>query len=291
MEKSQNKKYYDALKEYYVERRADGEVCDFYHRWMNHKYRHTMKVIRAGKEIIKNEPLLWDLSEDIKDEFVNACLFHDFARSYEVDPKTGKHVIEYHGLEGAKKAYELGARSLNILIPVMVHDMIECDMSSVPQDDDFVKKMKKEYDALSEDEKAIVYLGIRLVKDADMLDNFRNFERMYMRPVNLEAGIDDNVKKDLLSCHLVHKCDLKTFADDVCMVLACGTNFYFPYVINSILDDNIIERLREYFIMRYQQANCSCCEFEDMLNVVDKGIIAVKANMEEHIALHSLNKK
>ncbi len=186
-------KYFDVLKEYYINRRVTENVCDTYNQIVDHKYRHTMEVIAAGEEIIKNEPMLNCLPDDVQQDFIDACLFHDVSRSFDIDPQTGKYLFQYHGIESAKVAKQYGVTSLNILIPVMLHDLIngsllylpmyelEVDVRYTCQSEEnkaFIKEMRDGFYKLSEKDKEIVESGRKLVKDADMLANWRVFERM-----------------------------------------------------------------------------------------------------------------
>ncbi len=301
MEKSLRNKYYKILKDYYVNRRVKENTCERYDDWMTHKYRHTMMVTKAGREIIENDDNLKNLSQEIKDEFIYACLFHDIGRAIQMDAKTGELISDYHGIDGALVAQQHGVNSLNILIPVMLHDLIngallylpmyelEVDVRYTDQPQEnrvFIREMRERFSKLSEEKKETVELGRRLVKDADMLANWREFERMTYDTYSKEIKINDKVKEDLFKAHLVDKDNLETVADYICLLIAWGTSIYYPYSIKSAINDDIIGRLRKFLISSYEKDGKSKKDIAPILNIVDEGIDIVRNKMDYNIANH-----
>ncbi len=305
MEKVQKNKYYGILKEYYINRKVKVDTCERYDNWVTHKYRHTMKVVRAGREIIENDKNLKILPEQVREDFVDACLFHDIARAFQIHPQTGKYTFDFHGVVGAMEAQKNGVTSLNILIPVMLHDLINGALLYLPiyeleideryteqptENQEFIKEMRDRFWALSDAEKEIVELGRRLVKDADMLANWREFERMSHDVYSSEFIINEKVKNDLYKAHLVNLEYVETFSEYMCLLLAWGTNIYFPYSLQSALDDKIIERIRDLFISENKERGAKDNDLALLVAVFDEGISIVRNKILANIEYHEAKK-
>ncbi len=294
--------YYQTLKEYYVDRRVQENTCQYYDEWMTHKYRHSVEVVNTGKEIIKNDKILSVLPQEIQEDFINGCLFHDMARAIEINPVTGNSELPNHGVEGAKIAVQCGVTSLNVIIPVMVHDNLNSDFvfmpifeleatspayaTLTPENKVFVQDMNTRFNRLSQQEKDIVVMGIRLVKDADMLANLRVYKRMFdlmeTKKITIEP-VSPVVLRMLHTPQLVSRDFVKSSTDAICNFLSWGTSIYYPYCLQSLIDEKTFEKARDLFFIMVKNSDKSDEIKEQIEKDIYTGIDILHKKMKENI--------
>lgn len=68
------------LKKHYQKAAAEIPVASFYHFSINHKFRHSVQVLQAGREIMNHTPELADIYDDFRSTAERALLFHDIGR-------------------------------------------------------------------------------------------------------------------------------------------------------------------------------------------------------------------
>jgi len=133
-------------------------------KWQEYKRIHSYEVLEVGLEIIKNTPELLNLSPEKLETGKCALLFHDIGRFYEYDNNHTLRRDIKHGALGTQVLENLEKiTDLNILLPVKYHDLI--DFSELYQNTEYLKLGKKE-----QQENLLL---LKLVKDADMLSNYR----------------------------------------------------------------------------------------------------------------------
>ncbi len=229
-----------------------------YEKWMYHKYAHSFQVLKEGIIIIHKEESLRKAPKQVKKQWMDALLLHDYGRAFEVMPlEKMKDASSPHGITSAKKVLQLNKKSLNILIPILLHDQIDnhfIDLSDVelekiksiaelPQNKkEIIYKIRKLYQKTSEREKKWIQLGIALLRDADTLSNLKDYKRLFCLLNNdPRAIISPLVYKSVYSGDFVKTEHVKTWPDKWCMYLAWVTHFRFPSSRKEVLQKNILE--------------------------------------------------
>ena len=251
-----------------------------YEKWMHHKYLHTFQVLKEGAIIINKEPLLKNTPDIIKKEWMDALLMHDYGRAFEVSPNKENYNFSFcHGITGAQKALELGETSLNILIPVLVHDQMDnafIDLSDTelekiekfakqPQSKkDAVYKIRELYQKTTSQEKEWIKLGIGLVRDADTLSNLREYKRMLkFLEKSPKATISPTVYKEILAGDYVKVEYVKTWPDKCCMYLSWAYHFNYPSTFKEVFHAHILENFCEDIFNKIKPYNTE----EDLLKL------------------------
>ncbi len=233
-----------------------------YEKWMHHKYLHTFQVLREGAVLMNKEPLLQTAPKSVQKQWMDALLLHDYGRAFEVSPDKETYAFSFcHGITGAQKALELGEKSLNVLVPILVHDQMDnafVDVSDEqleqmekfrcqpPEKKQAVYTIRKAYKAAGEADKKWIRYGIGLVRDADTLSNLREYRRMLRfwekEPV---AEISPRVQEEILSDDYVKVEHVKTWPDKCCMYLSWAYHFNFPATFQEVLQARILEHFCE----------------------------------------------
>ena len=254
--------YYDMFMDAYVHgRQAEKTSHPFYTQWMSHKMIHSFEVLDVGLLILRKDPALRHLPQDIKQDFADALLMHDLSRAFEIDPDTGKDILPNHGADAAKQLYKNGVRSINILLPVLMHDRLEDDLLHLPTDAldpvlsgndpetlQVAKEILHQYHALPKEQRETAYKGMWLVKDADRLANIMTIDRLvpfFMNGLkNHEAAVSQPMAAAFLSTDgIVTRNAISTMPDHIPHLFSWMRSMYFPYSFKLALQEELPKRV------------------------------------------------
>ncbi len=245
-----------------------------YEKWMHHKYLHTFQVLREGAVLINKEPVLKNAPREIQKQWMDALLLHDYGRAFEVCPNKETYSFSFcHGITGAQKALELGETSLNVSVPILVHDQMDNNFIEASdkqlemiekfarQPDDkkqAVYQIRSAYQAASDEDRKWIHYGIGLVRDADTLSNLREYRRM-LRFLEKEpvCVISPQVKQEIMSDDYVKIEHVKTWPDKCCMYLSWAYHFKFPATLNEVFRAKILENFCEDVYGKIRACNSS----------------------------------
>lgn len=264
---SKNHYYKSFIKAYSQGLKDNPDAHETYKRWMNHKLRHSLLVVKEGLKIMSQEFYYRMLPEETKKQFIDALLFHDYSRHREINPQTGKLPDEgfVHGVESAYDAYQLGERSLNVLVSVMLHDQINYDFLELSDAElkknkrynilstetkEFLQNIRRQYAQTSDDEKKIIKKGLDFVKDADLIANLQNIH--FNLRLDSETGkvskimnINPQVQKQLYSGGWVKWENVKTLPEVGAAYTAWVGQLKSTSAIKIAKDKKIMEGIRD----------------------------------------------
>ena len=244
------------LKKHYQKALSQIPLNSFYHFSLNHKFRHSIQVLRAGQEIIANTPELKDATSEFKHAAEQALLFHDIGRFHEmvciyrdnlknitVNARTNKYDHGIIGYKILKKCPQYN--NLKLLLSVKYHGK----MMEQVRTSDLWREAEK-----TPDEKAIKQI-LYIVRDADKLANMRVIkatghlkEDMYYKQLSPEAqkaGISPKVMEQFENHDVILFSTLKSYTDRVMMVLSWIFDFNFQYTRTLFFRDGYADYLLE----------------------------------------------
>lgn len=244
------------LKKHYQKALSQIPHNSFYHFSINHKFRHSVQVLRAGQEIIAHTPELKDVTSEFKHDAEQALLFHDIGRFHEmvcicrdnsknitVNARTNKYDHGIIGYKILKKCPQYN--NLKLLLAVKYHGKM---MEQVRASDLWQEAEK------SADEETIKQI-LYIVRDADKLANMRVIkatdhlkEDMYYKQLSPEAkkaGISSEVMKQFENHEVILFSTLKSYTDRVMMVLSWIFDFNFQYTKTLFFRDGYADYLLE----------------------------------------------
>ena len=242
------------LKKHYREALAELPKGSFYYFTINHKFRHSIQVLRAGQEIINNTPELADISPKLRQDAERALLFHDIGRFHEtvciyrdnlknIEVAAGSNKYD-HGFIGYDILKEIPQYNyLRLLLAVKYHGkMMEQVKAS-----DLWKEAEK-----SPDENAIKQI-LYIVRDADKLANLKvHKENNHLKedsfykqlsPEAKTAGISPQVMEQFENHQVVYFPTIYSYNDRVMMVLSWLFDFNFQYTRTVFLNDGYADYL------------------------------------------------
>ena len=221
--------------------------------WSEHKYIHSWDVLGAGYEyIISNEEYL-NQPKEIKDAWLSALLLHDIALAYPMFKGKGQDAKYQafpfsHGAIGMVMLQQRGVTSPQILLPVLMHDIIGCDLfSQIDDEATGSKRFKTDAEILAEPklqklplsvrrrilplmeqyrnmpagEQHAVRLGCTLLQEADQIGNLKNYESLLAQSNKPKIlACSDDVLRAFDEQRYVKKEDRQSFMDHVLMYLA-----------------------------------------------------------------------
>lgn len=244
---------------------------DYSQRWKVHKYSHSVKVLRAGIDIMNREPELAEISPEVKQNWMAALLVHDIGRANEINSNKQKIYKHAHGAEGLQMLVESGETSLNILIPVLLHDQMnsaflnsnDADLSANPrfqampeQIQASIQNLRKRYDQTSAEEKNIIDLGCKLVADADKLGNLREANRMLdLSVLPLDAKITPLVIEQVHQHGFVNFNDMNSYPDEAVAYMAWSYKFNFASAQKEVIEGGTIDKIYNYTVQEIKKAN------------------------------------
>ena len=196
-----------------------------------HKYRHSIDVLRIGQQLINEEPELLNTGDDFKTQARRALLFHDIGR---FDENIKRYCFEqnHQALSAVSNKYDHGLlgfeilknmplyNDVRILFAVRFHGKLSKEIftsemwqtvKNLPQKDEILK---------------ILYL----VQDADKLANIEaaklrnrlreNIFYQQLTPENIIGPLSASVKEQFFTQNIVSSQNLRTYADQILMVLS-----------------------------------------------------------------------
>lgn len=242
---------------------SDKKLSPEYISWMIRKPQHSKRVAKIGFDILSNDKQYINLDNEIKENFLIALFLHDLGRAKQRTPYDYKTIRFEHGVAGAKTAFdEFKLSSLFVLIPIILHDKTNndflfakdnilkennlfIDMPTV--DKDFLFKIRKEYTLLSQNDKALMLLGINLVRDCDRIDILHNGISALNRSKKPRIGIlSDKIKSDFYAKELLNLSDYKTVVDRAFLLMGFLNDFHTDYGKSLIFDGNYLEDMRDH---------------------------------------------
>ena len=242
------------LKKHYQTALSEIPQGSFYHFTINHKFRHSIQVLRAGQEIMAHTPELVDISPEFKADAERALLFHDIGRFNEtvciyrdslknVEVAAGSNKYD-HGFIGFDILKEIPQYNyLRLLLAVKYHGKM---MEQVKASDLWQEAEK------SSDEKAIKQI-LYIVRDADKLANLRvhktnnhlkedSFYKQ-LSPEAKKAGISSEVMRQFENHQVIFFPTIHSYNDRVMMVLSWIFDFNFRYTRELFLNDGYADYL------------------------------------------------
>lgn len=233
-------------------------------KWMIHKYAHSIKVLRAGIDIMNREPELSLMKPEIINKWIAALILHDIGRAEEISPDGKKKFSYPHGALGMQRLFEKGETSLNVLLPVLMHDQfnydfMQADNQSLESNPKYqvlpeeikktVQKLRTEYAKTSNEEKRIIDLGCKLVIDADKLGNLREFDKMLnLSKLPKEQKLTPEVINQVHNHGYVNYANLNSYADEACAYMAWTYKFNFDSTRKEVLDGHVVDKIHDYTI-------------------------------------------
>lgn len=242
------------FKTYYQQAAQKIPHDSFYFEANNHKYRHSIDVLNAGRELLQTTPELADANADFKHQAERALLFHDVGR-FEENVKRYEAEAAKHELSALSNAYDHGLigyeilqnlppyNDLRILLAVRYHGKM---MSEVKQ-----SAMWREVEKLPTEQADEIKKILYLVRDADKLANLKvqkahhhlRQDAFYkqLSPEAVTGSFSTLPKEQFFAGQTVDYTNLKTYADRVLMVLSW------------IYDFNFLNTKKFFFTRQYDQ--------------------------------------
>ena len=234
--------------------------------WVKMKYQHSLDVFKVSKYLIENDPVLSKIDEKYKIYGELGAILHDIGRAYKIGENRQK--VEPHGAYGADKILKEVEKIDDpfILIPIKYHDELYAEEEA--------RQELLNYN-LTDEEKEIIILLLKVVMDSDKLANFELYktlnEKFFLglpdKPYFTQKCLDSFKKRQL-----VIREDRETIFDQIL--------FYATWVYGLNFDASI------KFILEHD----SMKEFMKMLNnkvaVIEKNedpkdVEKVKKQIEE----------
>ncbi|MDR1026493.1 MAG: hypothetical protein LBL47_03745 [Lactobacillus sp.] len=279
-------RYYKPLKDTYFRDAYQNSPSEYYKEWMAHKFTHSMKVSDAGARIIEMTPELYSLDEKVKDEFISALILHDLGRAFERDSITSEMIKIDHGTRGAQELVKWGEKSLNIIIPVMLHNKFNEGFVTYTDEElkaereyhwlkdeerEFVNEYRAKFLALGENEKKNVIAGLYLVKDADKIDNLINANDMIvLNRAPKEPVVSDEVIRQFYGGQMVRLDARINFIDHVFCWISWIHDIRFEASKEILRQEKALDSMKANVIRAHQ--NISAEQIKYMEDVLDKAI-------------------
>jgi hypothetical protein len=228
------------FKRYYLEASTKVPTDSFFHQSINHKYKHSIDVLRCGQKIMQNSPEFTNVSAQITKVAEQALLFHDVGRfeeavkRYEISKnnKLTRDMISQfdHGLIG----YNLLKNNQQyndsrILFAVRYHGKMMEDVTAATM-------WQEVQNSPQRDEILPIFY---LVRDADKMANFQAAknanhlqEDMFYKQLSDDAKIaplTSVVIKQFIDGKTILSSTLNTFADRILQVLSWIYDFNYQY--------------------------------------------------------------
>ena len=235
------------LKKHYQKAAAEIPVDSFYHSSINHKFRHSIQVLQAGREIMDNTPELLDINPEFKADAERALLFHDIGRFHEavciyrdnlknIEVAAGSNKYD-HGFIGYDILKQIPRyNNLKLLLAIKYHGKM---MEQVRASDLWQEA------EISSDEKEIKQI-LYIVRDADKLANLKvhkthnhlkedSFYKQ-LSPEAKKAGISPEVMQQFTNHQVIFFPTIRSYNDRVMMVLSWLFDFNFQYTREQFLN-------------------------------------------------------
>ena len=238
--------------------------------WVSRKYIHSQDVFKISQYLIENDEVLKKLDNKYKLYGQLSALLHDIGRAYEVGDMKDK--VKPHGYYGADIVLKQVEKENNpfILIPVKYHGDLKAEENA--------RKELEEIDDLSDEEKEIVIMLLKLVMDSDKLANFKmfkKFDRKYF--VNLigldeKPYISDECFESFKNRELVSLKDRKTVLDKILLTICWIYDLNYQASIDLVKKEKHLEDYLNLF-EKYIDNNQKTKDTENKINFIKQQLI------------------
>ena len=238
--------------------------------WVSRKYIHSQDVFKISQYLIENDEVLKKLDNKYKLYGQLSALLHDIGRAYEVGDMKDK--VKPHGYYGADIILKQVEKENNpfILIPVKYHGDLKAEENA--------RKELEEIDDLSDEEKEIVIMLLKLVMDSDKLANFKmfkKFDRKYF--VNLigldeKPYISDECFESFKNRELVSLKDRKTVLDKILLTICWIYDLNYQASIDLVKKEKHLEDYLNLF-EKYIDNNQKTKDTENKINFIKQQLI------------------
>ena len=238
--------------------------------WVSRKYIHSQDVFKISQYLIENDEVLKKLDNKYKLYGQLSALLHDIGRAYEVGDMKDK--VKPHGYYGADIILKQVEKENNpfILIPVKYHGDLKAEENA--------RKELEETDDLSDEEKEIVIMLLKLVMDSDKLANFKmfkKFDRKYF--VNLigldeKPYISDECFESFKNRELVSLKDRKTVLDKILLTICWIYDLNYQASIDLVKKEKHLEDYLNLF-EKYIDNNQKTKDTENKINFIKQQLI------------------
>ena len=238
--------------------------------WVSRKYIHSQDVFKISQYLIENDEVLKKLDNKYKLYGELSALLHDIGRAYEVGDMKDK--VKPHGYYGADIILKQVEKENNpfILIPVKYHGDLKAEENA--------RKELEEIDDLSDEEKEIVIMLLKLVMDSDKLANFKmfkKFDRKYF--VNLigldeKPYISDECFESFKNRELVSLKDRKTVLDKILLTICWIYDLNYQASIDLVKKEKHLEDYLNLF-EKYIDNNQKTKDTENKINFIKQQLI------------------
>ena len=230
----------------------------------------SLVIYKISQYIIENDEVLKKLDNKYKLYGQLSALLHDVGRAYEVGDMKDK--IKPHGYYGADIILKQVEKENNpfILIPVKYHGDLKAEENA--------RKELEEINDLSDEEKEIVIMLLKLVMDSDKLANFKmfkKFDRKYF--VNLigldeKPYISDECFESFKNRELVSLKDRKTVLDKILLTICWIYDLNYQASIDLVKKEKHLEDYLNLF-EKYIDNNQKTKDTENKINFIKQQLI------------------
>lgn len=257
-------KYYPFLQKIYFDERLDRTPHDYYKKWIDHKFHHSVEVAEMGAKIMEISPALNSLGAPIQQQMMSALLMHDVARAIEIDYITGKAWPMDHGLRGAMMLDEQGEQSIMVLAAVAIHNQLDEGFINALEQDlplqfnfdrlsqeekAFLLKLRARYQPLDSEQKHLVKLCIDLVKDADKLANIIGKRKCLLMDWNdKKIPVQDVNIEDAFCGRLIRTQNVLTLADNALSLAAWYNDLRYLASKKMFIDQEAVVMIKSQLL-------------------------------------------
>ncbi|HSQ97548.1 MAG TPA: HD domain-containing protein [Rickettsiales bacterium] len=258
------KKGQEILKKHYDKQlniaESSGREKDIF--WVKMKYQHSQDVLKIAEYLLENDSLLSKLQNTYKLYGKLGALLHDIGRAYEIG-ETKLNGIK-HGYFGAENILKQEEKEDNpfILWSFKYHDILNAEEET--------RNELKEIN-LSNQEKEIVVILLKLVMDSDKLANFKLFfdcEREYLLNLDNKPVFTEKCLTSLKNKNLIKKSDRKTNLDQYLS--------YITWIYDLNFQTSKDLTLRENYMLNF-------------INKMKEEVVNFSSNLDEEIIKKTLN--
>ena len=237
--------------------------------WVSRKYIHSQDVFKISQYLIENDEVLKKLDNKYKLYGELSALLHDIGRAYEVGDMKDK--VKPHGYYGADIILKQVEKENNpfILIPVKYHGDLKAEENA--------RKELEEIDNLSDEEKEIVIMLLKLVMDSDKLANFKmfkKFDKKYFNSIGLDEKpyISDECFESFKNRELVSLKDRKTVLDKILLTICWIYDLNYQASIDLVKKEKHLEDYLNLF-EKYIDNNQKTQDTENKINFIKQQLI------------------
>lgn len=204
--------------------------------WLVHKLKHTFCVAHDIMDILFNEKELWNTLTPNERELVElSAILHDLGRFYQHRDGHKLSSTEFdHGVEAVKLLRD----NPDFNNPMLLFAIEEHNRFKIRYDNPY-------YVGLSEHDKFVADQMAKLLRDADKLENIKDFvyhgvPKLYKFPT--KEPLSEKVKEAITKNEQVLRANMKTSSDRVVDFLAWVYDINFKRTKDIIFDLGFIEK-------------------------------------------------